>query len=97
MSSSPFITLLRSLNYTSIVHGLADNLVDTYDGMKLPKMETKIKSISESFDKQTEQAKYIGEFNKENSLAELTEIMKDINKFCEEKFQNRKFKIEPTV
>ena len=94
MSNSPFISVLRSLNYTTIVSGLSDNLVSAYDSMKLPKMKTRMDSLNESLDKQIDCVKSIEEFDKSNKITNLDEMIKQIIDFSEQKYENREFKLE---
>ena len=95
MSTSPFVTVMRSLNYTHIVEGFSDDLVEAYDSMKLPRIEIRLKAISESFDKQVETAKNINNFSKTDSIKQLSEKLNEINKFSETRYESRAFKPEP--
>ena len=94
MSSSPFISILRSLNYTNIVSGLSDNLVSSYDSMKLPKMKTRMDNLNNSINKQLECVNAIQEFAKSNKVAQLDEMLKEIISYSEQKYENREFTSE---
>lgn len=94
MSSSPLVVVLRSLNYSHIVSDYADDLTNTYDSMKLPRIEKRIESISESLTKQIEVAKQINEYSKTDNLKQLQEKINEIIKFSAAKYENRKFKPE---
>ncbi|EAX97482.1 TolA protein, putative [Trichomonas vaginalis G3] len=93
-SSSPLIVVLRSLNYSHIVSDYAEDLTNTYDSMKLPRITKRLSSIAESLDKQTEAAKSINEFSKTNAIKDLQAKINEINKFSAAKFENRAFKAE---
>ena len=86
MSNSPFIGILRSLNYTNIVSGLSDNIVSSYDGMKLPKMANRIHSLEDSLTQQISSCEQVLKFSNSNNLSNLDSMIKEINSFYDEKF-----------
>ena len=94
MSASPFITVLRSLNYNHLVEDFSDEIVQKYDSMKLPRIEIRLKAMSESFDNQVTAAKNINEYAKTDSLKALSEKIKQIVEFSDSQYENRAFKPE---
>ena len=97
MSATPFITVLRSLNYNHLVEDFTDEIVTAYDSMKLPRIEIRLKAMSESFDNQLATAKNLNEYAKTDSLKILSEKIKQINEFSISQYENRAFKEEETT
>lgn len=92
MSTSPFVTALRSLNYSHVVENFSGDLVNAYDTMKLPRIEKRIKAMNNSFDNQVKVAKVTNEFAASNSIKELTEKIKEIRDFSAVRYSGRVFK-----
>ena len=94
MSTSPFVTVLRSLNYSHVVENFSNDVVDSLDNMKLPRIEIRMKAMIEAFDKQLDSAKKVNEYSKTDNVKVLSDKLKEINELCGSFYENRAFKEE---